>query len=357
MKKTLFFFALLAGATAFAQATVTPISVNYDNQQVTFGIAWTTSASNRVWVWVDFCSVTGTTLSTFTPATISPVSVTGGSYDGQNGRGFYVYGNPTTVTATLSNTTGKFNWCAYGSDYPPNIGDYNNGIYTLRGTPPFTLKGASGETSIVSGTTLTQSSLTFTPITMTDATGCPGYFCKYVGMDLHMNASYPCQQRASGAKNWEAYIKDSRDDLIYRIVQFSDNSWWMAEDLNIYQNVIGICSGKHFYRSNNNTVCPPGWLLPTFNEVVTRWPGGINGAMSDIYGGAWEIGSCYDNGCCNVNVANRIDIAILGCLNIMFSDVNNPTVWYWGYYNYNYACAPHPAHTDIAGRVRCTRQL
>ncbi|MDR3133209.1 MAG: hypothetical protein LBU42_04210, partial [Prevotellaceae bacterium] len=100
MKTILFFFALLTGCTAFAQATVTPISADYDKSQVTFRVAWNvaTAANNRVWVWVDFCSVAGTTPGTFTPATISPVSVAGGSYDGENGRGFYIYGNPSTVT-------------------------------------------------------------------------------------------------------------------------------------------------------------------------------------------------------------------------------------------------------------------
>ncbi|MDR3134036.1 MAG: hypothetical protein LBU42_08475 [Prevotellaceae bacterium] len=296
MKKIFFLLAMLAGCAAFAQATVTPISVDYDNQQVTFGVEWTTAANNRVWVWVDFCSVAGA----FAPATISPVSIAGGSYDEANERGFYVYGNSTTVTATLSNVTGKFNWCAYGSDYPPNILDYIDGAYTLRGTPPFMLKDANGNTQIVSGTTITQSSLTITPITMTDETGCPSYFCKYVGMDLHMNASYPCQQRAGGAQNWEAYIKDTRDNHIYRIVRMPTNTWWMADDLvwdgkpnptatgYTIRGTDRSCGAHYdcgrFYNSTaqgagaregnansrrNSDVCPPGWALPSTNEFCT----------------------------------------------------------------------------------------
>jgi hypothetical protein len=123
-------------------------------------------------VWVDFCSIAGTTPGTFTPATISPVSVTNGSYDGENGRGFYIYGNPSTVTATLSNATGKFNWCAYGSDYPPNAVDNTSGGYDFRGTPPFVITTSAG-TAEVNAYTYSGGTIT----ALTDATGCPGALC------------------------------------------------------------------------------------------------------------------------------------------------------------------------------------
>jgi uncharacterized protein (TIGR02145 family) len=253
---------------------------------VKFRVSWNaaTAANNRVWVWVDFCSVAGTTPGTFAPATITSASVTSGAYTDLNGRGFFVTANGATVTAALGGTTGQFNWCAYGSDYPPNIGDYNDGTYTLRGTPPFTLKDANGNTQIVAGTTIAQSSLNIIPVTMTDETGCPGYFCKYVGMDLHLNASYPCQQRASGAKNWEAWIKDTRDHELYRIVLMPDKKWWLAQNVKyadvgsaisgctkeecgkaytwaqIYASYAGGSSGS---TGNVQGICPPGWLLPT----------------------------------------------------------------------------------------------
>ncbi|MDR3133584.1 MAG: hypothetical protein LBU42_06125 [Prevotellaceae bacterium] len=155
---------------AFAQATVTPVGVDYDRQEVKFRVAWNaaTAANNRVWVWVDFCSVAGTTPGTFAPATITSASVTSGAPTDLNGRGFYVTANGATVTAQL-NATGQFNWCAYASDYPPNatIGD---GTYTLKGSPPFkiTYNGSSYiETSDKSFTLGCIASLT-------DATGCPG---------------------------------------------------------------------------------------------------------------------------------------------------------------------------------------
>jgi hypothetical protein len=69
-----------------------------------------------------------------------------GTITGGTTRGFFIeYADATnagtTVTATLSNATGKFNWCAYGSDMPPNATVNAGGGYTLRGTKPFTING------------------------------------------------------------------------------------------------------------------------------------------------------------------------------------------------------------------------
>ncbi|MDR3185086.1 MAG: hypothetical protein LBT49_06760 [Prevotellaceae bacterium] len=160
---------------AFAQAVVTPLSVDYDRQQVTFRVAWSgTAANNRVWVWVDFCPVAGTSPGTFAKAVISGATATAGSIDpaSLNGRGFYVTANPSTVTATLSNAVGRFNWCAYGSDFPPNAVDDGSGGYDLKGTPPFIVTTAAGTVEVnantYSGGTITA---------LTDATGCPGILC------------------------------------------------------------------------------------------------------------------------------------------------------------------------------------
>ncbi|MDR2358980.1 MAG: hypothetical protein LBD87_04155, partial [Prevotellaceae bacterium] len=110
----------------------------YAAKKVTFSVSWTNSPTapynNRVWVWVDLCPVTGTSPGTFAKAVISSPSAAAGSIATVSGntRGFYITTNPSTVTATLSNATGKFNWCAYGSNYPPNA-TMNNGTYTLKG--------------------------------------------------------------------------------------------------------------------------------------------------------------------------------------------------------------------------------
>jgi hypothetical protein len=160
---------------ASATVTVTPLDVNYGTRTVKFSVAWTgTAANNRVWVWVDLCPVTGTTAGTFAKAVISGAAATAGSIAtvAGNTRGFYVTANPSTVTATLSNATGQFNWCAYGSDFPPNAIDNSSGGYALKGSLPFVITTSSGTTEIsvktYSGGTITA---------LTDATGCPGVLC------------------------------------------------------------------------------------------------------------------------------------------------------------------------------------
>jgi hypothetical protein len=170
MKQFFFLFAMLANITASATVTITPLSVNYNTQQVTFKVEWTgTPVNNCVWVWVDLCPVVGSTAGTFQQAVISAASATIGSIATVSGnqRGFYVTTNPSTVIATLSNASGKFNWCAYGSDYPPNATSYNAGTYTLRGSPPFIITG--------NGTIQDGNKYVGTVInSLTDATGYPG---------------------------------------------------------------------------------------------------------------------------------------------------------------------------------------
>jgi hypothetical protein len=115
--------------------------------------------------------VTGTSPGTFAQAVISSHSAAAGSIatvDG-NTRSFYVTANPSTVTAVLSNATGKFNWCVYGSDYPPNAKDNASGGYDLKGSPPFIINN----TIEWNATTYSGSEIT----ALTDATGYPGVWC------------------------------------------------------------------------------------------------------------------------------------------------------------------------------------
>jgi hypothetical protein len=306
MKKLFFFYFTLASTTLFAQptVTVTPMGADYGNHTVTFRVAWNgTAHNNRVWVWVDYCPVEGvTSAATFSPASIGAVTITAsdGSVTTSSGntRGFFVTQNPATVTATLLYASGQFNWCAHGSDAPPNV-TASNGTYTFRGTPPFILTDASGTiTQTVIGNTLLASALTVTPVSLTDRTGYPGVFCIYTGSDLYIDATHLCQQRPSGAANWEAYIKDSRDNQIYRIVQMPTNTWWMADDLlwdgkphpdatnYTVRGTPRSCDAHtgcgRFYLANatgsgayietaserrTSDVCPSGWLIPSREEA------------------------------------------------------------------------------------------
>jgi uncharacterized protein (TIGR02145 family) len=285
-----------------------PVSATYTTTPtIQFKVSWTSQTTdihrNKVWLFVDFQPVISPTQKgNWQPATITgTVQKTAGTVSEQSNRGFFLEGTTTdfssTVTVQLSNTGTQFNWCAYASDCPPNIGDYNNGTYTLRGTPPFTLKDAAGATQTVPDKTIAQSSLTVTPMTMTDATGCPGYFCKYIGRDLYVDATHKCDLRASGAQNWEAWIKDSRDEELYRIVYMPDNQWWLAQNVKLASyggstigSTISGCTkdecGRYYtwaqvYASyangssgssgNVQGICPPGWLLPiraTFSTLA-----------------------------------------------------------------------------------------
>ncbi|MDR3133903.1 MAG: hypothetical protein LBU42_07790, partial [Prevotellaceae bacterium] len=228
MKKILFSFAMLVSMAVGAQVTnVTPISANYTDKTVSFRVWWNAGSRDathlsKVWVWVDYITVNSnntTAGNSWTRAAVSAASPTASvTYDGSNRQGFWLQGDSgsysATVTVQLNISASKFNWCAYVSDYPPNV-TANSGVYTLRGTPPFILTASDGTTQTVTGTTLATSALTITPTTIRDKTECPGVFCIYQGSDLYIDATHLCQQRTSGAKNWEAWIKDSRDEELY----------------------------------------------------------------------------------------------------------------------------------------------
>ncbi|MDR2802493.1 MAG: hypothetical protein LBB31_04660, partial [Prevotellaceae bacterium] len=122
------------GNLSAQKLTVTPLGTDYSKKTVTFRVGWTgnTTPANRVWVWIDFCPVKGATAGTFAQAVITKATANAGSIDAAslNGRGFYVTTNPSTVTATLKTNEAKFNWCAYGSDFPPNV-TFDKGVYTF----------------------------------------------------------------------------------------------------------------------------------------------------------------------------------------------------------------------------------
>jgi hypothetical protein len=182
MKKTLLFTLSLlplwglGGLYSFASApTVTPITANYTNHTITFSVEWTTVPYNsQIWVIADYRKVEGTApTGAWTPATVTSATKTAGTGSiatvvGK--RGFWLSGTTgttgsATITATLGSMPALFNWCAYASDYPPNA-TMNNGTYTLKGTPPFTINDTITESSKnFSGTCITS---------LTDRTDCPG---------------------------------------------------------------------------------------------------------------------------------------------------------------------------------------
>jgi hypothetical protein len=188
MKTKFFFFAMFVNVAASAQTTVqiTPISATYTSTQtIRFKVNWTNQTTanhrNKVWVFVDFQPVISPTQKgSWQPATITGTAQrTSGTVSEQSNRGFYLEGTTTnfssTVTVTLGNVTGKYNWCAYGSDFPPNA-VANGSSYTLKGTPPFIITTTSG-TVVVNAKTFSGGTIT----ALTDATGCPGVMCGKYG--------------------------------------------------------------------------------------------------------------------------------------------------------------------------------
>ena len=353
MRTKIFFFLTFISVAASATVTVTPISTDYAAKEVTFNVEWTNSPTvpynNRVWIWIDFCSITGTTPGSFAPATITSPTKTGGNgtITGATARGFFIeYGTTNagaTVTATLSNAPpGKFNWCVYGSDTPPNV-TASGGTYTLHGTPPFILTAASGATQTVVATNITTAAVTITPVTLTDQTGCPGIFCLYTGSDLVIDETRLCQQRTGGEKNWEAYIKDSRDGEYYKIVQYSDGVWWWADDYRGSYGYQVTCSGVRLYSATSKSDdCPSGWRLPTRAEAFARfepplevdgWGGAVSTSGLKVYATSTT---------CNTHTVPRCDLVA--------SDVSTAVYP---------ICSTEETniHSYTYGRVRCIRQL
>ena len=357
MKTKFFFFAMLASVAASAQVThVEPTGANYTDKTVSFRVWWNAGSRDathlsKVWVWVDYITINSnntTSGNSWTRATVSSASpTTSVSYDGSNRQGFWLQGNSgsysATLTVQLTNVPAKFNWCAYVSDYPPNV-TANNGTYTFKGTPPFTLTASNGATQTVTGTTLAASALTVTSTTIRDKTECPGVFCIYSGSDLYIDATHLCQQRTSGDKNWEAWIKDTRDNELYRIVYMPDNKWWLAQNVKYAgtgssvttsgctkekcgrwytsAQASGSWGGTSGYGANKQGVCPSGWNLPidndwstfiksisTTNSIVSerlRNPNSNCTPKTDYYG--WANGNCvYANngGCCEIFYNNE----------------------------------------------------
>jgi uncharacterized protein (TIGR02145 family) len=276
MKKLYYFFLLLPlwgfGGFAHASVSVQVLGTDFTNKTVTLRVEYANAVNDRAWVWIYLCSMQGM----FQPAVISAASATSGSvlYLSTNTRGFFVTSSPATITATLDNATGQFSCCAYGSDTPPSA-TLNSGTYTFKGTPPFILTAADGTTTqTVTGNTLPASALTITPVILTDETGYPDFFsfCNYAGNDLFIDATHSCRQRTSGAKNWEAWILDSRDNELYRIVFLPDNKWWTAEEMRYdasatQQSYKCPNEDKRTIYNYPSVACLTGWLLPSANDL------------------------------------------------------------------------------------------
>ena len=178
---------MLASMTASAQnMQITPISATYTASPViTFKVGWTGARTFRhntnVWVFVDYRKVENNAPAgswtraavTATPAVNSTPASTATLVSG-NDKGFWLHGTDgdysatLTVPLTVAADVTQFSWCAYATDYPPNVTVHSNTSYTLHGAQPFVINGAALPVS--------HSTYSGTIISFTDATGAPGLF-------------------------------------------------------------------------------------------------------------------------------------------------------------------------------------
>jgi hypothetical protein len=142
MKKLYFIFLLFpiwGLSSAWAQS-VKLLGSNFDTGAVTFTVD--VGAATPTWVLVEYTtdpSPTSAIMSraTFTEALCTPPSA--GTLAAE-GRGFLLTSS-ATITATLKDVSGRFSWCGYAFNAPPNATVNPEGGYTLHGTPPFTING------------------------------------------------------------------------------------------------------------------------------------------------------------------------------------------------------------------------
>ena len=148
---------------------------------------------------------------------------------------------------------------------------------------------------------------------------------------------------AAGAENWEAWIQDSVDEQIYRITQFSDNSWWFADDYNRNDKVRTTCDGKRHY-SIDCPPCPYEWQTPSIEQLRTRWP---KVAEDDPFGGTIASGyaPANNNKCA---YTPRYDLVGTGCDNTIPCSLSDANGISWAGCN---------SFTDVRGRMRCWRTL
>ncbi|MDR0693686.1 MAG: hypothetical protein LBF81_00085 [Prevotellaceae bacterium] len=377
MKKILLSFLSLMGLgfPAFAQShiNIELLSATYTTPAVQFRVSWDAIPegvchNSKIWLWVDFIKIENNQPSgSWTRATVAHPSP--GTVAEETNKGFWLQGNAGNytqiVTVALTNIPANttFNWCAYASDCPPNV-TFDKGTYTFKGTTNFIVNSPA---QTITTKTIAKADLTVnSSSTFTDATACPGtgsLYCPYTGSDLFMDATHLCQQRTSGAQNWEAWIKDSRDEQIYHIVQI-DNTWWFTDDLNINEKVSGICNNVRFYHPENRPDCPSGWAIPTkamYMDVYTGNGCGDKGMcwepISQWYcaTGVTCLGSGRQQNSCYTSPGQAVAYVTSDC---------NTLLLIWWQNESGTGGGSHPCHmscTDSglpdAGFVRCFRQL
>jgi len=254
MKKNFFLVcAMLCAYSSFATCvTAKQVSTNITNKTVTFTLTWTgcTTANHLTdaWCFVDFREEGS---NSWTRATVSGTTVTIGSNvtTGPGGnKGFYVKGTEglsATVTAKLGNVSvDKFDWCAFATDFPPQVSSCAAIDVVFKGTPPFEITYISGSTATVDSKNYR---LTDLLKSFTDATGSTGTVPPFTPSS-NIVGGCDCTG-ASDTSTFETFtptgtepvgtlvcLQDTRSanaalHRYYRVKKMHDNKWWMVQNL------------------------------------------------------------------------------------------------------------------------------
>ncbi len=272
------------GGRLFAAVQVQNISTDYANKRVTFNLSWAAGTRNathlsKVWVLVDYVEVNALNAPTgaWQRATVVSATATNGTVSGNTGRGFFLQGTDgtfsSTVTVTLSGVPAKFNWCAYATDYPPQMIVNSATDITLKGTVPFIVKYTDNTTDKVNAKTYSiQVGKTLASIT--DATAATGTIQCLTRNKMAVNG-YCC----TGQTLINGYCRDlAADGAIYIAgcgeVKNGHSAWPNGEVCSYPSNA---CAQAILNASRGcycNMVCTSGWpwsgRVPTYYVAIAN---------------------------------------------------------------------------------------
>ncbi len=259
----LLLFASCSIFSAHAQSCVSvrQISTNYATKQITFDLTWSTCNNTnhlyRVWVFADYQPVTDLTKGAWSRATIASSSA--GKL--HNNSGVWVTGSQNAtqrVTLTLNVLPAQFNWCVVATDYPPNA-TLSNGIYTLRGTPPFIINGSS-----------TWSAKTYMGdiTTITDATNNPEGFiniptCSTSNVNFGTVGFVSAQTWVVGSQTWSAPVTAT---YCNKATLLSGTNPYVTDCRNNSQGSYGHLFNWCMVKRYATILCPTPWRVPTSSD-------------------------------------------------------------------------------------------
>jgi len=284
--------AILCAYSSFATCvTAKQVSTNYMDTTVTFTLTWSgCTASNHLttaWCFVDFRELGS---NSWTRAIISgtPTVSAGGIYSEGHEKGFYVKGTEgqsATVTVKLGNVSvDKFDWCAFATDYPPQVSSKGMGNVTFKGTPPFYITYVMDNPA-----TATTKDYNFTDVlkSFTDATGCPGTIPPFRPSWTTDSGGCDC----AGASSYSTFatfapaadepvgtlvcLTDDRNTAMrqYRVKKMHDGRWWMVQNLAYGGTGNGTACNKTSLRSTATQSAANTNLFGTNTYGDCRLPG------------------------------------------------------------------------------------